>query len=51
MHETGTIRISNVFHSKINENFIPSEYKIKDEIKFEIDIEELVNNSWVPVEA
>ena len=46
--EKGVIRVSSVKHHKIGEKEPPSAYTIKDNVHYEIVIEELVRGQWKP---
>jgi len=48
MHESGVLRVKSVKHHVIGQKTPPVEYTIKDEVKYEIVIEELKEKQWVP---
>ena len=45
--ERGLLRVGAVKHSKIGEKEPPAAYTIKDDVHYEIEIEELRNGKWV----
>eukprot|EP00386_Alphamonas_edax_P000854 GDKI01002615.1.p1 GENE.GDKI01002615.1~~GDKI01002615.1.p1 ORF type:complete len:466 (-),score=177.24 GDKI01002615.1:347-1744(-) len=46
----GVLRATNVRHRKVGESAAPYMYRIKDELTFEVDIEEFKYGKWVPYE-
>jgi oligosaccharyltransferase complex subunit beta len=50
LHDRGDLRIRSVRHHKVGEN-TTSVYRIRDDLEFELFIEELVNGQWVPFSA
>ncbi|CAD5212315.1 unnamed protein product [Bursaphelenchus okinawaensis] len=51
LKEKGVLRVKSVKHSKVGESSPPREYTITDDVKYEIEIEELKEGKWVPFQA
>jgi len=48
---SGVLRYGNVQHHLAKTKTIPKEYTITEDVEYSIDIEELKNGKWVPLEA
>lgn len=49
--EKGIIRVNGVHHHKDGEEDTPTAYTIRDQVYYYIDIQELVDEDWVPYEG
>ncbi|CAO3630802.1 unnamed protein product [Mucor hiemalis] len=50
-YEKGVLKVVGHSHHKLNETEQLDWYRVKDEIVYDVDIEEYRNNKWVPFEA
>lgn len=46
--EKGVLRVKAVRHHRVGEKDPPQAYTVEDHVRYEIEIEELVNGKWVP---
>ncbi|KAL3077130.1 hypothetical protein niasHS_013119 [Heterodera schachtii] len=51
LKESGVLRIKSVKHHNVGQKSPPAEYTIMDDVRYEIDIEELQNGKWVPFQG
>ncbi|CAD5216624.1 unnamed protein product [Bursaphelenchus xylophilus] len=51
LKENGVLRVKSVKHSKVGETTAPREYTITEDVKYEIEIEELKDGKWAPFQA
>lgn len=46
--EKGVLRVGEVHHHLVGESKPPAAYTVEDQVRYEIEIQELVNGKWVP---
>lgn len=49
--ESGVLRVTSVKHNIVGESKPPREYTIGEEVTYEIHVEELQNNRWIPFQG
>lgn len=51
LHKRGILRFGKFVHHRVGEHHSPDAYTIKDQLHFEVKIDELVNSHWQPYRA
>lgn len=51
LHQRGLLRFGDFIHHRVGELHPPHAYTIKDQLRFEVKIEELVDSQWQPYRA
>ena len=49
--ETGVLRVGQVRHNRVGDKSPPPAYTVEDNVRYVIEIEELVNGEWVPFQG
>ena len=47
-HEKGVLRVGEVHHHLVGQSEPPAAYTVEDQVRYEIEIQELVDGKWVP---
>uniref|UniRef100_A0A183CF94 Dolichyl-diphosphooligosaccharide--protein glycosyltransferase 48 kDa subunit n=1 Tax=Globodera pallida TaxID=36090 RepID=A0A183CF94_GLOPA len=51
LKESGVLRLNSVKHHIVGQKFPPAEYTIMENVRYEINIEELKNGKWIPFQG